>query len=136
MSSCVVNTTLLPTRNQIIQSIYVFNACQKEKKDIYFNALREINQKRNKNYKLAKKYKDGCREGDKWRCPHCKQLVKYLTCAHIGVRQSQLIRTVLEEHPDEKDLCVLDKYVRDKHQTAQLVVCCRKCNDIVDTTAF
>ena len=104
---------------------------QPRKSHIYFNALREINQKRLKNdkevMKLKKKQKNS--DGTDYICPHCKKNVHRLTSAHVGIMASTIINQILDETPEENwELEILDKKVRDVHNNITIVVCCDACN--------
>lgn len=98
-----------------------------------FNALRELGQKRIKNDRAILKMKKEClvRPG-LWKCPHCLKEVKRLTCAHTGKPVAKIIAEILEQNPDENDICKLDKLVQDSHDDVMIIVCCDACNSLVD----
>jgi hypothetical protein len=97
------------------------------------NALRELNQKRIKdNREIIKKKKECLIERGLWKCPHCLREVKRLTCAHTGMPVSKIIDDILEQNPDENDICKLDKIVQDIHDTIIIIICCDQCNTLID----
>ena len=98
------------------------------------NALRELNQKRIKNDRSIMKMKKKCLiTKGLWGCPHCSREVTRLTSAHIGIRVCEIIDEILEQNPNENDICILDKIVQSKHENIQIVICCDKCNKLVET---
>tara|TARA_Y100000739_G_C20496407_1_gene412829 strand:- start:479 stop:910 length:432 start_codon:yes stop_codon:yes gene_type:complete len=101
----------------------------------YKNALRELNQKLIKDYYLIKKFKKSCmNENGKYNCPRCGNECKYLTCAHIGVRQSDIIDEVLFQNLDDTEkLDLLYRLVREAHEDVKIAVCCSKCNKEMET---
>jgi len=102
---------------------------------LYKNALRELNQKRIKNYNPIKKFKKSCKiENGNSICPVCATECKQLTCAHIGVTQSDIIDEVLVQNLDDtKNLVLLDRIDREKHNDVKIAVCCSKCNKEMET---
>lgn len=103
------------------------------------NALRELNQKRIKNNREIIKKKNDCLiKPGLWKCPHCLMEVKRLTCAHTGMPVSKIIDDILQQNPDENDICKLDKIVQARHDKIMIIICCDKCNTLVDDskTAF
>jgi hypothetical protein len=97
------------------------------------NALRELNQKRIKNNREIIKKKNECFiKTGLWNCPHCLKEVKRLTCAHTCMPVSRIIDNILEQKPDENDICKLDKIVQDIHDMIIIIICCDKCNTLVD----
>lgn len=97
------------------------------------NALRELNQKRIKSNREIIKKKNECliKQG-LWKCPHCSREVKRLTCAHTGMPVSKIIDDILQQNPYENDICKLDKIVQARHDKIMIIICCDKCNTLVD----
>tara|TARA_B100000475_G_C15021631_1_gene324498 strand:- start:2011 stop:2445 length:435 start_codon:yes stop_codon:yes gene_type:complete len=102
---------------------------------LYKNALREVNQKRIKDYNPIKKFKKSCKiENGNSICPVCGTECKQLTCAHIGVTQSDIIDEILVQNLDDtKNLVLLDRIDREKHNDVKIAVCCSKCNKEMET---
>ena len=135
---------IIPSRVQMINSTYAFNGTDinksysKTPRWKYLNALRELNQKRIKNYKFIQNCKDQCKiktdpkESSRWNCPHCKREVRRLTSAHVGDGASDIIKKILDEYPHEKDIDILDKKVQEAHKDMIIVVCCDDCNSLLD----
>ena len=129
----------IPTKNSILQSSFIINGkdinsnYNKDNKWTKKNALRELNQKRIKNNKIVMQKKKECLlTKGLWKCPHCDLQVKRLTCAHIGIPVYKIIDEILEQNPNENDITILDKMVQLKHEDIQIVICCDKCNKLVD----
>ena len=129
----------MPTKESILKSKYKINGTKinstYNKSNLWTikNALRELNQKRIKNCKIIMKMKNKCliRKG-LWKCPHCNSEVNRLTSAHIGIPVSRIIDDILIQYPNETDICVLDNIVKSKHNSVDIVICCDKCNSLVD----
>ena len=51
-----------------------------------------------------------------------------LTRAHVGQTRGNIIQSVLNEFPDEKDVIKLFYEVMKRHRDTQIVLCCRACN--------
>ena len=102
----------------------------------YFNALRELNQKRAKNdtvsQAIRRKQKKKPGTVCPFECPRCHTFCKNLENAHVGKRASDIIYEILDLYPEELDLMVLDQYVREAHNDVNFVVVCKLCNNIFD----
>lgn len=129
------------SKDVMLKSSYTFigkdinETYNKSNKWIVKNALRELNQKRIKNCTgIQKKKKECLIKAGVWKCPHCLKEVARLTSAHVGEPVSKMIDTLLEEYPDETDICKLDKLLQTKHDTVKIVICCDKCNALLDDT--
>ena len=126
---------------KIINSSYSINCkdinalYNKEPKWTIKNALRELNQKRIKNCKLTTQKKKLCiisNDQYKYKCPHCNEKVNRLTSAHVGKPVSKIIDEIIEEYPNEYNVCFLDDIVKNKHNNITIVICCDKCNSLLD----
>ena len=99
------------------------------------NALCELNQKRIKNNKEIIKNKNKCLiKSGLWKLSSLFKEVKRLTCAHIGIPVCKIIDDILEQNPYENNICKLNKIVQDKHDAIIIIICCDKCNTLVDNT--
>jgi len=58
--------------------------------------------------------------------------VKRLTCAHTGMPVSKIIDDILEQNTRDNDICKLDKMLQDRHDIITIIICCDKCNALVD----
>ena len=135
-------TTCKKTIEQIMEEEYVFPCKEindtfvKDIKQILKNALRELNQKRIKNYRPIVNYKNKFRKGNEnYDCPRCQQTeCRRLTCSHIGVKQSDIIDEILQHSLETGDLDFekLFDIVIEKHNDVYIAVCCDKCNKIVE----
>jgi ribosomal protein L37AE/L43A len=137
----VTNTNEVVTRDNMLNSRFAFKGkvvndnYKKTPTWLKKNSLREINQKRLKCDRQVVKMKKGCLiSKGLWKCPHCSKEVTRLTVAHVGMRVSEIIDNILEQYPDENDIHRLDKIVQDRHDDCDLVICCDKCNRILDDT--
>jgi hypothetical protein len=129
------------TKESILQSRYAING--KELNTQYNkipqwemkNALRELNQKRLKNHPILKKLKNECKVKDKeeWVCPHCKKEVRRLTSAHVGEPVCKIIDKILDEHYSKTNIHELYSILRTKHDDICIVICCDKCNKLLET---
>ena len=134
--------TSMPTRKTLLSSEFMVSGqdinarYKKNSRWILKNALREINQKRIKEDKIIKalkKKQEIKKNGIKrWICPHCKIEVANLTSAHCGTPVADIIDKLLDENPDETNFHILYEKLIDIHNTIPIVVCCRKCNAIMD----
>jgi len=132
MSECVTKNTILQSNFTLIGKV-INEKYNKSNEWIKKNALRELNQKRIKsNREIIKKKNECLIKNGLWKCPHCLREVKRLTCAHTGMPVSKIIDDILEQNPDENDICKLDKIVQDRHDAIIIVICCDKCNTLVD----
>tara|TARA_B110000114_G_scaffold151744_1_gene163148 strand:+ start:146 stop:559 length:414 start_codon:yes stop_codon:yes gene_type:complete len=131
-----MTTTSPETREQLMEEEYVFpckdinDTFNKDAKWIIKNALRELNQKRIKNYQPIKNFKKRFRkENKKYTCPVCETECQFLTCAHIGATQSGIIDEVqLQAAEDGNNLEKLYDILRERHNVVNIAVCCIKCN--------
>lgn len=133
--------TELPTKKSMLESSYTFSGLEindkynKSKEWSKKNALRELNQKRIKNDRQIVNKKNECLvTKGLWKCPHCHKEVPRLTCAHVGMPVAKILDEILEQNPDENDIIILDKIVQQRHATIQIVICCDKCNHLLDDT--
>lgn len=124
------------TREQMMEEEYVFpckeinDTFDKDIKWILKNALRELNQKRILRFPPIQKFKKRfLKENGNYDCPRCQTECRRLTCAHIGVKQSDIIDEVLLETGNLEKLYDI---VREKHNDVYIAVCCDKCNKIVE----
>lgn len=127
------------TREQMMNKEYVFSCKEindsfnKDAKWILKNALRELNQKRIKNFQPIQKFKKRFRkENGNYDCPRCQTECLNLTCAHIGVTQSDIIDEVLQHYLETGSLVKLYDIVREKHNDVYIAVCCRTCNKTME----
>jgi len=128
------------TREQMMNKEYVFSCKEindsfnKDAKWILKNALRELNQKRIKNFQPIQKFKKRFRkENGNYDCPRCQTECLNLTCAHIGVTQSDIIDEVLQDSPEERNnLVKLYDIVIEKHNDVYIAVCCKTCNKTME----
>jgi hypothetical protein len=129
------------TKESILQSKYAINGKEinkqynKSKKYEMKNAMRELNQKRIKNNPTIIKLKKECRvkaTSSTWVCPHCKKEVSRLTSAHKGEPVCKIIDRILDEHYPQKNLHELYNILRTKHEDITIVICCDKCNKLLE----
>lgn len=129
------------TKNKMLKSNYVISCStinkRYNKSEVWKkkNALRELNQKRIKCDREIIKKKNECKVGKGiWNCPQCSKNVSRLTCAHVGKPVCKIIDKVLEENPNEDNICKLDIIVQERHKGAIIVICCDDCNSFLDDT--
>ena len=127
------------TREQMMKKEFVFwckyinDTFNKDAKWILKNALRELNQKRILRFPPIQKFKKRFRKENKeYNCPVCERECPNLTCAHIGVTQSDIIDEVLQHYLETGSLVNLYDIVREKHNDVYIAVCCKTCNKTME----
>lgn len=95
------------------------------------NALREVFQKRTKNSKAVRemKLKYYNTSTKTFMCPRCSSACTYLTAAHVGDSASSIIDRVLDAAPDTDNYMSLYSAVWILHQSLNVAVCCKDCNN-------
>ncbi len=69
-------------------------------------------------------------EGDRYSTKNAKgKVVKIkLQRAHVGIKRSDIIESVLDEYPDETNICFLLDKVMQAHKDIKLQFACQSCN--------
>ena len=98
------------------------------RKQILINILREHDQKGALRHSPIVKAKKECGG----MCPLCKQNVPQLHAAHIGKPRSKIIESVLNSHPTEENIFTLIGYLDLANKNTELVIVCKKCNDLIE----
>ena len=102
----------------------------KNKKELYRRALREMQQKRLMNSSLIKSLKKQCKQSNgMYRCPICKKKDNdILQASHIGEPIIKNINNIIDTYIDILDFYELYKKVIEEENNSLITIACRKCN--------
>ena len=98
-------------------------------------ALREMQQKRTMEFSPVKIFKRMCKKGKFYICPRCKQSkTSPLQNAHVGKQIIVAIREIVNEHGERLNWNTFElfKLVQEVEDKSQYVICCSKCNTLLE----